>query len=330
MPTFRELLEHISAAEPAGAGPGYVLRRMNPDGELDLYVGKETPSGLPVLRLKIPERSRAVMVEGLSTSCVAVERRKLPDDGPHESSLLVKLRDRNYLDHYCLVVDDFLKTVVPVTDSVAAWRLLSARLRSWLRFFSEDFTKMSEERQRGLIGELTVLCWLASARSWPDAVASWTGPDADDRDFRLERVAIEVKARLAGDRDVVRISNEHQLEVEPRLSLYLWVVTLQEDATAGGSLVDWVRQVRSKVSENAPGSLVRLEELLQKAGFSDVHFDGLPVKAYAAVGQRVFRVARSMPRIVASQLPQGVRRVAYDLDLTACADQRVEERSIVV
>jgi hypothetical protein len=275
MPTARELLEQIAATEPAQAGPGYVLRRMNPEGDLDLYIGKEVPSGLPVLRLKVPDRNQTVAVDGLSTSCVAVERRKLPDDGPHATSLLVKLRDQNYLDHFCLVPDDFLKTVVPVTDSVGAWRLLSARLRSWLRFFSEDFAKMSEERQRGLIGELAVLQWLASVRSWSDAVASWTGPDADDRDFRLERLAIEVKARLAGDRDVVRISNEHQLEVEPRLSLYLWVVTLQEDATASGTLVDWVRRVRSDVSQRAPGSLVRLEELLQKTGFSDVHFDGL-------------------------------------------------------
>ena len=330
MSTFRELLEQISAAEPAGVGSGYVLRRMNPDGKLDLYIGKEIPSGLPVLRLKIPERSRAVTVDGLSTSCVAVERRKLPDDSADVTSLLVKLRDRSYLDHYCLVLDDFLKTVVPVTDSVAAWRLLSARLRSWLRFFSEDFARMSEERQRGLIGELTVLDWLASARSWSDAVACWTGPDADDRDFRLARVAFEVKAHLIGDRDVVRISNEHQLEIEPPLALYLWVVTLQEDAAGGGSIIDWVRRARTQVSESAAGSLVRLEELLQKAGFSEVHFDGLQPKRYAATSRRIFRVTKGMPRIVASQLQQGVRRVAYDLDLTACAEQLVDEDTIAV
>ena len=330
MSTFRELLDEIADAEPTGQEPGFVLRRMNPEGELDLYVGKEIPSGLPVLRLKVPERNRAVRVDGLSTACVSVEERKLPDDSARVISILVKLRDRQYLDHYCLVLEDFVRTVMPVQDSVVAWRLLSARLKSWLRFFSEDFTKMSEERQRGLIGELAVLQKVASLRSWSDAVACWTGPDADDRDFRLGSVIIEVKARVAGDRDVVRISNEHQLEVEPRLSLYLWVVTLQEEGSTRGSVVDWVRGVRDQLSQAAPASLVRFEELLLNAGFSDVHFDGVPAKAYASVGQRLFRVTEDMPRIVASHLPQGVRRVGYDLDLTACSDQLVEEAQIVL
>ncbi len=328
MSTLKELLDEVAEAQPKSPEPGFVLRRMNPEGELDLYVGKEIPSGLPVLRLKVPKGSRAVQVEGLSTACVSVEQRKLPDDSARVISILVKLRDPQYFDHYCLVLDDFLKTVTAVHDAVAAWRLLSARLKSWLRFFSEDFTKMSEERQRGLIGELAVLLKLASLRSWPDAIACWTGPDADDRDFRMGSVAVEVKARVSGDRDVVRISNEHQLEIEPRFSLYLWVVTLQEDGDESGSVVDWVNRVRDQLSQAAPVSLVRFEELLLKAGFSDIHFDGIPARSYSTADQRLFRVTDEMPRIVASQLPQGVRRVGYDLDLTACRHQLVDESSL--
>jgi len=328
MSNFKQLLEEISATDPLG--PGFVLRRMNPEGPLDIYVGKELPTGLPVLRLKVPGRSAVVAVDGLSTACVAVERRKLPDDASDIMSVLVKLRDRNYLDHFSLVIDDFLRAVVPVRDSLSAWRMLSARLHSWLRFFSEDFARMSEERQRGLIGELAVLQRVAARRSWVEALQWWTGPDADDRDFRMERSALEVKARLVGDRDLVRITNEYQLELEPPLSLFLWVVTLQEDSNRGQSVVDWVRAVRTIVSHEAPGALARLEELLQKAGFSDIHFDGVPIKAYRAVTDRVFRVTDDMPRIVASQLPQGVGFVSYDLDLSVCSRQLVEETSVVI
>ena len=319
MPTIKEILGEVGAARPMASQQGYVLRRLYPERAVDLYVGKDLGTGYPVLRLKIPSSDPVLPAETLSTGCVRVDRQRLPDDPPQVESVLVTLRDLHYLDQYCLVLEDFVQATVHVDDSTSAGRLLVAKLRAWLRFFADDFTRMSEERQRGFIGELTVLEWAGRNLSWDLAVEAWTGPKAEDRDFRLPPWVMEVKTRLAGTRDVIRVSNEFQLEDEPPSSLYLCVATLREDPREGRSIIEWVRAMREHLEKSAPGILVRFEELVEHAGYSDVHFDGMSLRRYSDPTYRLYRVRDGMPRLMARDLPQGVDHLTYHLNLADCA-----------
>src|SRR5689334_9687517 len=107
MPTIREILDEVGVARPAATQVGFVLRRLYPERAVDLYVGKDLASGLPVLRLKVPASVPVMPADSLSTSCVRVERHQLLDDAPQVTSILVTLRDLHYLDQYCLVLEDF-------------------------------------------------------------------------------------------------------------------------------------------------------------------------------------------------------------------------------
>lgn len=328
MPTIREILEEVGVARPAATQTGFVLRRLYPERAVDLYVGKDLASGHPVLRLKVPSSDPVTPSESLSTSCVKVDRQQLLDDAPGVTSILVTLRDMRYLDQYCLVLEDFVHAARHVKDSTGACRLLVAKLRAWLRFFADDFMRMSEERQRGLIGELAVLEWAGQGLSWDTAIEGWTGPKAEDRDFRLPPWMMEVKTRLSGARDVVRVSNEFQLENEPNSNLYMCVATLGEDPEQGRSIVEWVHAVRAELQESAPGALVRFEELLQLAGYADVHFRGLSLRRYTNASYRLYSVRDGMPRLMARNLPPGVDHLTYHLNLADCAPFIVSEGAL--
>ena len=54
---------------------------------------------------------------------------------------------------------------------------------------------LTEEEQKGLIGEMAVLEWLSSVIGPRAAITAWTGPMGSPKDFELHGHCIEVKAR---------------------------------------------------------------------------------------------------------------------------------------
>lgn len=326
-PSQRVLDEVAAAAEPA-AKPGYLLRRLMPESGLDVLLGREAGSRRPTLVLRVRESDRVGDLRDLSTRCVLVEKRKLPDDPAATASIVVVLKDEQYVPHFCLVVDDFVSACRTVRDPISAWRLLEAKLRGWLQFFGADLLPLSEERQRGLIGELHVLKLIATKVSWPQAIDWWKGPDAEDRDFRSDRALIEVKTTIAGSRDVVRIANEHQLASPAGLPLAIWVVTLRPEDRPEATVVGHVKHVRSLIGSDVT-LLVRFEAALRSARYSDVQLQSASLPGYAIAADRAFSVSDTLPRVTPPMLRAGVSRVSYDVALAQCRDSEIAPDSIL-
>ncbi len=326
-PSHRVLEEVGSAAEPA-ARPGYLLRRLIPESGLDVLLGREAGSRRPTLVLRVRETDRVGNLHDLSTRCVLVEKRKLPDDPAATTSIVVVLKDEQYVPHFCLVVDDFVSACQAVRDPLSAWRLLEAKLRGWLQFFGADLLPLSEERQRGLIGELHVLKLIAAKTSWPQSIDWWKGPDAEDRDFRSDRALVEVKTTIAGGRDIVRIANEHQLASPAGLHLAIWVVTLRAEERPEATVVGHVKHVRALIGSDVT-LLVRFEEALRSAGYSDVQLQAAHLSGYAIAADRAFNVSDAFPRVTPAMLRGGVSRVSYDVALAQCKDSEITPDSVL-
>lgn len=324
----QRVLDELSIAAGPAAKPGYVLRRLMPESSIDVLLGRETGSGRAALVLRVRETDRVTNLGNLSTRCVLVEKRMLPDDPSGTTSIVVLLKEQQYLQHFCLVVDDFVDACRLAHDSLGAWRLLEAKLRGWLQFFGADVLPLSEERQRGLIGELHVLELIAAKQSWPQAVDWWKGPDAEDRDFRSDRALVEVKTTVAGGRDVVRIANEHQLASPAGLPLSLWVVTLRPEDRPEATVVGHVRHVRALIGSDV-ALLVRFENALRKAGYSDVQLQASPLSGYAVAADRAFTVSAGFPCVTTGMLPGGVSRVSYDVSLAQCGDSEATLNAVL-
>jgi len=101
--------------------------------------------------------------------------------------------------------------------------------------------------------------------------------------------------------------------------LQLAVVTI--DISQGISPVELVKQLRQELVS----TLVALTEFdirLAELGYTDrPEYEHL---RFAVQNIRYYPVTEAFPRIMLSQLPAGVSRVTYDLDLLQCGQYRSE------
>ena len=173
------------------------------------------------------------------------------EDGSGER-VIIRLTDheqREVFHRFC--VDVVEATRVAKSADEATQRFL-ARTWRWHRLLrSGQDGRLSEEEQKGLIGELRVIerC-LLEVIDVRDAVEGWTGPLGAPKDFELGLVGIEAKAR-SPQRAEVRISSVDQLDSAGMSRLFLNVIEVgaafDESATAL-TITDLATRVRGRIA----------------------------------------------------------------------------------
>jgi hypothetical protein len=152
---------------------------------------------------------------------------------------------------------------------------------------------------------------------WADGVvASWTGPEHDDNDFRRSDMAVEVKT-IRGDRPAaIRISSERQLDNPGGTRLFLVALAVDRHRQgAGESLPAMVEACRDMLNESVLGEF---EDRLLAWGYSDTHRRRYEDTRYTLRTQAVYEVRTGFPRIVEDDLPEGIGGVSYHVSLDAC------------
>ncbi|WP_300973505.1 PD-(D/E)XK motif protein [Sphingomonas sp. LHG3406-1] len=273
--------------------PGLLLR---------LPAGIEEPASLPKLRnLEIAIRDvvggRAIVI-------------LLKD--PDQRELFVSL---------CRDVVGAAETAATTQDAVtrAVRRLL--RWHHLLRGGRSDI--LSLEEQRGLIGELHFLERLVSLIGPRAAIEAWRGPFGASKDFELDSLLVEVKARRGAAKPYVQISSEDQLADVAGTSLFLCVSPVDAVIKPEGlTLADHVRRIEEIFIAADTDSLVLWEEAIQASGY-DVADDYSDRRW--KVGETLdHRVEGEFPRIV-PPLTVGVGGVRYSISLGACSSYRMQE-----
>jgi hypothetical protein len=191
--------------------------------------------------------------------------------------------------------------------------------------------RLSEEEQKGLIGELVVLeRYLLPVLAARDAVTAWQGPMQAPKDFEIGGVCIEVKSHRPGASPSVVISSEHQLDDTDLKGLVLVVLAL--DRAAVGSidqftLTDVATRVRDRIEECDPSAVADFELRLSAAGFrwADDYSDTPWIEGSITL----YRVTGQFPRIVALGLTPGVQQVTYSISLVDCQQYRIPESKLV-
>lgn len=176
---------------------------------------------------------------------------------------------------------------------------------------------LSEEEQKGLIGELEILRLLVAAVGAEPALAAWMGPAGAPKDFELTKDCIEVKARRSAAQPFVRISNEHQLADVPGRRLWLAVVPVDGvPHPEGSTLTDVVEEIAAMLEQCAPSILYDWELRLTEAGY-DADHDYSNWRWSASIPV-LYAVVDGFPKVTAP-VPVGVSDLTYSLALTACA-----------
>ncbi|HKJ96237.1 MAG TPA: PD-(D/E)XK motif protein, partial [Thermoplasmataceae archaeon] len=194
---------------------------------------------------------------------------------------------------------------------------LAEFLAIWSEFFDKySYRTMSNEKQRGLFGELWWLRKLIQGGIAKNlSLTSWTGSEGN-QDFVLNGHAMEVKTTLTNEPRKVHISNEKQLDNSPYRSLHLFVVTLTTGEGAEITLPELIESINSLL-DNDNYLERKFDRILLQEGYLPSHGSSYNT-AYTVKKEEIFKVEEGFPRILGT--PSGVGDLRYSIVISACTD----------
>jgi len=245
--------------------------------------------------------------------------------------LTLKLLDSSYRDLFFRLCMDIVGATATAGSERDAVEMALSRTWRWhhlLRGGGDE--RLSDEEQKGLIGELIVLQELMlESLSIRDAVSAWQGPLGAPKDFEIGRIAVEAKARRGGATPYVAISSEHQLDRAGTDALFLRVTELNHgtvDVPDAFSLTSLARSLQVLVAPD-PLAADRFEALLLATGLNWEHdySDSLWMRG----ADRCYQVTEGFPCITPSLYPSGVSLVRYSVFLKDCEPYAVPEKFVL-
>lgn len=226
---------------------------------------------------------------------------------------LEKQVDRDLFEGLCRTLASALERA---TDSASSLAVALAHIRRWKTFMSGRGQHLSAEEVRGLFAELTFLLELIERQPSTAAVEAWLGPEKSHQDFIFGNTAVEIKSLSGTERTTVRISSENQLEsLNDELFLRIYRLSNLPDAAGARSLNEIVGAVQALLAEAE--AVEAFDRKLVAHGYAPLPDYDQP--RFIVSNTHSYRVVEGFPRLMRSQLPTGIDRVAYDIRLETIA-----------
>lgn len=237
--------------------------------------------------------------------------------------LYVRLKDNAQLELFeTLCRDVMAASELAETEVDALERAIRRTFRWHYLLRGGKLEVLSEEAQKGLIGEIEILRLLIADVGAKPALTAWTGPSGAPKDFELKADCIEVKARRGASQPFVKISNEHQLADVPDRRLWLAILAVDKvQPPHGRTLTEHIFEVTGLLERTEPSAIMDWDLHLADAGYDALH--DYSAWRWIVSPPDFHSVAAGFPRI-ASPVPLGVSGVTYALGLSACATFRAD------
>lgn len=229
---------------------------------------------------------------------------------------LERQTDRDLFESLCRTLIAALATV---SDPASSLGVALAHLKRWKAFLAgRGNARLSAEEIRGLFAELTFLMELIGPiQSADSALEAWKGPERSHQDFIFRDRAVEIKSLSGSERSTVRISSEDQLEsINDALFLRLYRLSEIPDAPRARSLNQLVRDIHGGLDSAA--AIEAFDRKLALQGYAPLVEYDEPKFVVSEVSS--YEVNEGFPSLVRSQLPTGIAKVAYDIQLEAIRD----------
>lgn len=313
--TPAELAERWTELAAGGRGSsGMARRRLDAGAVIGVYACVFWPGGRSGLLVQGVGQVDALAERMPRCRGVRVmhEERDEPN-GEVLTQVAVVLEEERLREIFAVLAADLVNAIVAETTVPAALRRCVDRLCMWQGLFERLSPEgLSDERQRGLFGELLLLDSLLLGESGHlPGVTAWTGPDASHQDFLIAGVAIEAKTTLTKRHARIAIANERQLDERAHDALFLASVRLEESEAHGTSLPDMVGGLRGRLAGEESAARLFDERLLM-ADYLDVHAPLYDAR-WRAAAVRWYRVEGDFPRLTEANLPAGVGDIRYSI-----------------
>lgn len=241
--------------------------------------------------------------------------------------LYIRLKDQSQIELFEALCRDVMNAGEIAGSEREALERAVGRTFRWHHLLRGGKSEtLTEEEQKGLVGEIEVLKLLMQHMTPAAALTAWTGPSGAPKDFELARGCIEVKARRSGAQPYVRISNEHQLaDVTGKA---LWMAVLAVDRVHfphGKTLAEIVAVVSEAIKKSEPAALFDWELHLADCGYDSAHdYSGW---RWIVAEPAFYEVTDHFPRVV-SPLVEGVSAVTYSISLHSCTPYQVTWKGV--
>jgi len=278
--------------------------------------------------LSFPDKNEALLASFSSSAIPAAE--KLPDgqgfavsrvepNGDGMIWLALTRSSHGSLELFAAMVADVAHAMdaEPGADEKRLLRVFLGRIRAWQEFMRKGAQSLSPVSEIVLVGELTLLRAIIDAGlPLASAIESWVGPLNGIRDFEIGTGSLEVKATLSAVGFPAKIGSLEQLDDSVRQPLFLAGARLRQTDT-GQSLPELVAEMRD-VAAGEVEAVRLLSERLIAAGYFDAHAERY-MRRFTLADTRVVEVRDVFPRLTAGNVPLGVTKATYEIDLDKAA-----------
>lgn len=323
---FNEVWTQLEADVTYKGASGILKRRVLPESPCDIYLAVEKPQNTRLMLIRVsagalPDVGALPRSKGCDVQVV-----KLPDDLPDQATVRLTLTGTQFRDIFTVLVQDIASCIAECVTAERCVSALTERLQGWQHFLDEYGPEgLGEEAQRGLYGELWFLRrYVLPTLNSADAINSWTGHRRSPQDFELPHCAVEVKTTSGRQHQKLRIANERQLDDSNISPIFIFHISLDAKLNSGENLVNLIEDIRSLISQSPPARQ-GFEEALRNGGYLDFHSPQYVKTGYSIRQSNVFRVGVGFPRIIESDLPNGVGDVQYSISVAECMHFSVPE-----
>lgn len=309
---------------------GYVTRRVRPDSLCDLRIAVIEPQGTRALLLRVRLTVAELIREYPKSEGFQIQLVRLPDDSQDYVTLQLALTQKRYSDIFTVLVDDVITGVAEKPTEETGLEEFVVRLRRWQVFLRVNQPEgLSEIAQQGLYGEL----WFLRQLVFPHlelikGVRCWTGPKGTQQDFQFPGCAVEVKTTSAKQHQKLAIASERQLDDTGAGTIVLLHLSLDLRQEQGETLPAMVACVRSLVAGDAIAK-DELENLLFEIGYLDIHATRYETIGYTIREHNYFKVGTDFPKIIESDLRNGVGDVHYTISVAECKRFSIPESEVI-
>ena len=260
-------------------------------------------------------RRQHVHVQGIKSDLRFVDANK-------PQGLVISLEKHVDQDLFSAMCHTLASALREVTDSATALAVALAQVKRWKAFMAgKNRGLLSLEEIRGLFGELTFLRQLLDHGSEQNALNSWEGPELVQQDFIFGNTALEVKTLSGRERNSIRISSEDQLySLNDRLFMKVFRLSEIPDSVEAVSLNGLVKRITDDISDHVASELFL--DKLARVGYTELHEYDNP--KFIVSEERLYCVRDDFPKLIRSELPDGVSNVRYSIDLEKIKPYLVE------
>lgn len=236
------------------------------------------------------------------------------------------LKNDDLLSVFCCFGEDVVSYIERETNEAMAANRLRMRYKTWLALFKKNRTALSEEKAKGLFGELYFIKnSLLGFYEESKVIGSWSGPDKFSKDFALDDTWFEVKT-ISAFSAIVKISSLQQLS--SNTDGYLIVNKVEEMAPTFNGTDSSINSLIAAIVTQLTSNEIKDDFLSKISEYGYDFSDEIGDKKFCVKSVDKYLVDSSFPVLRENDIKsEAVNNVSYELILKLI-DSWKKERGI--